>query len=95
MKTRSNSSNSTSDGNTAVDSLESATWTDEDEVTLLDFLYDRKNRMVEGSRSKFEPDVWNAAAPYMTSRVTKGGQKTARRCREKWDRVSISFYPHL
>jgi hypothetical protein len=59
-------------------------WTIEDENAFVDYLIAHKAE--GGIGMNFKPSVWTAAA-HMQPLMTKGGQKSAEKCKAKWSRV--------
>jgi hypothetical protein len=68
---------------------EKAFWTHDDEALLIQILSDRKGEMT--SNAMFKDTVFTDMAIALESIRKKGGRKTTRVCREKWQRVRISF----
>jgi hypothetical protein len=62
-------------------------WNLADETTLINYLIE--NRSQAGDGGNFEDTVWSGIAPVLEAQRTEGGVKTAKKCKEKWGRVSL------
>jgi hypothetical protein len=70
-----------------------AHWTIFEEAVLIQFLFERKNKMI--SRTMFKDTVFKQAAKALNRFHEKGGKKTSISCRSKWTKVCISFVRDL
>jgi non-homologous end joining protein Ku len=61
-------------------------WSLQEETTLINHLVE--NRSQAGDGAHFKDTVWTAIAPILEAQRTEGGVKTAKKCKEKWGRVS-------
>ena len=70
-----------------------AHWTIFEEAVLIQFLFERKDKM--NSRTMFKDTVFKRAAEALNRFHEKGGKKTSISCRSKWTKVCISFVRDL
>src|ERR1700722_7319450 len=98
MRTRNSPSQSDSEGSlgvsrgpsvTEVDPFIKADWSVEDETALIDFLITHKAEAGDGLN--YKSSTWTAAAAHMLPLTTKGGPKTADKCKTKWGRVCVTY----
>jgi hypothetical protein len=87
MKTLSSKSPPTSDN--YVDPRKRAHWTIFEEAVLIQFLFERKNKMT--SRTMFKDTVFKRAAKALNRFHEQGARKTSISCRSKWKRVCTVF----
>jgi hypothetical protein len=64
-------------------------WSVDDETAMINYLID--NRSCAGDGANFKDTIWSGVAAALESQRTEGGVKTAKKCKEKWQRVSIKF----
>jgi hypothetical protein len=68
-------------------------WSVDDEKAMIQYLVD--NKALAGDGTNYKDTVWNGVAALLETQRTEGGVKTAKKCREKWGRVSASFVPFI
>src|SRR6266852_3371500 len=66
-----------------------AHWTIFEEAVLIQFLFERKNKMI--SRTTFKDTVFKRAAKTLNRFHEQGARKTSTSCRSKWTRVCTVF----
>jgi hypothetical protein len=65
-------------------------WSLKDETTLINYLIE--NRSYAGDGGTFQDTIWSGIVPTLEAQRTEGGVKTAKKCKEKWGRVSAKVH---
>jgi hypothetical protein len=65
-------------------------WSLKDETTLINYLIE--NRSYAGDGGTFKDTIWSGIVPTLEAQRTEGGVKTAKKCKEKWGRVSAKVH---
>ena len=64
-------------------------WSLDDKKVIINYLID--NRSCAGDGANFKDTIWSGVAAALEPRRMEGGVKTVKKCKEKWQRVSVKF----
>ena len=64
-------------------------WSLDDEKVMINYLTD--NRSCAGDGANFKGTIWSGIAAALEPQRMEGGVKTAKKCKEKWQWVSVKF----